>query len=48
MKNPSLTAPAPQAGARARTAVNRWPARLDWMQSASGLVLALFMWGHMF
>ena len=25
-----------------------WPARLDWMQSASGLVLALFMWGHMF
>ena len=27
---------------------NRWPARLDWLQSASGLVLALFMWGHMF
>jgi fumarate reductase subunit C len=27
---------------------SRWPARLDWMQSASGLVLALFMWGHMF
>jgi fumarate reductase subunit C len=26
----------------------RWPARLDVMQSASGLVLALFMWGHMF
>jgi fumarate reductase subunit C len=25
-----------------------WPARLDWLQSASGLVLALFMWGHMF
>jgi fumarate reductase subunit C len=27
---------------------SRWPARLDWMQSASGLVLALFMWVHMF
>ena len=27
---------------------SRWPARLDWLQSASGLVLALFMWGHMF
>ena len=27
---------------------SRWPARLDWAQSASGLVLALFMWGHMF
>ncbi len=28
--------------------MSRWPARLDWLQSASGLVLALFMWGHMF
>jgi fumarate reductase subunit C len=27
---------------------SRWPARLDWIQSASGLLLALFMWGHMF
>jgi fumarate reductase subunit C len=27
---------------------SRLPARLDWLQSASGLVLALFMWGHMF
>jgi len=27
---------------------SRWPARLDWIQSASGLFLALFMWGHMF
>src|SRR5215207_2394925 len=27
---------------------SRWPARLDWMQSVSGLLLALFMWGHMF
>ena len=25
-----------------------WPARLDLAQSASGLVLGLFMWGHMF
>src|SRR5215471_8430421 len=25
-----------------------WPARLDWAQSVSGLVLAVFMWGHMF
>jgi len=37
-------------GSRARSGVrkSRWPARLDWMQSVSGLVLALFMWGHMF
>ena len=27
---------------------SRWPARLDALQSVSGLVLALFMWGHMF
>jgi fumarate reductase subunit C len=27
---------------------SRWPARLDLLQSLSGLVLALFMWGHMF
>jgi len=27
---------------------SRWPARLDLIQSGSGLVLALFMWGHMF
>jgi fumarate reductase subunit C len=26
----------------------RWPARLDVLQSGSGLILALFMWGHMF
>ena len=25
-----------------------WPARLDLLQSGSGLILALFMWGHMF
>ena len=27
---------------------SRWPARMDLAQSLSGLVLALFMWGHMF
>jgi fumarate reductase subunit C len=26
---------------------SRWPARLDVVQSASGLFLGLFMWGHM-
>jgi fumarate reductase subunit C len=28
--------------------LNRWPARLDLMQSATGLLLVLFIWGHMF
>lgn len=28
--------------------IDRTPARLDLIQSATGLVLALFMWGHMF
>ena len=32
--------PAPRA--------SRWPARLDVAQSATGLALAVFMWGHMF
>ena len=27
---------------------SRLPARLDFLQSATGLTLALFMWGHMF
>ena len=36
-------------GARLRaTRKSRTPARLDFAQSATGLVLALFMWGHMF
>lgn len=26
---------------------SRWPAKLDYYQSATGLFLALFMWGHM-
>ena len=39
--------PARQVAAQGHRA-SRWPARLDWAQSATGLVLALFMWGHMF
>ncbi|QFU76406.1 fumarate reductase cytochrome b subunit [Halioglobus maricola] len=27
---------------------NRWPARMDVLQSASGLLLVLFVWAHMF
>ena len=27
---------------------SRWPARMDLAQSATGLILGLFMWGHMF
>ena len=40
----------PIGGARGAplTPLQRWPARLDLMQSASGLLLALFMWVHMF
>lgn len=30
-----------------RTRASRWPARLDLAQSASGLLLGLFMWAHM-
>jgi len=41
------TIPAIAAGAGGVRGKSRWPARLDWLQSASGLVLALFMWGHM-
>ncbi len=36
------------AGAHAnKPRASRWPARLDLAQSASGLVLGLFMWAHM-
>ena len=35
-------------GLAGRTRKSRWPARLDLAQSASGLILVLFMWGHMF
>jgi fumarate reductase subunit C len=34
-------------GLSERTRKSRWPARLDFVQSASGLFLGLFMWGHM-
>ena len=34
--------------ARAVQRKSRLPARLDLLQSASGLALGLFMWGHMF
>jgi len=37
--------PIAAAGAGRRS---RWPARLDLAQSASGVLLALFMWAHMF
>jgi len=36
------------AGLTNRARKSRWPARLDFAQSVSGLLLALFMWGHMF
>ena len=36
------------AGLAERRRKSAWPARLDLAQSATGLVLALFMWGHMF
>ncbi|HET7204473.1 MAG TPA: fumarate reductase cytochrome b subunit [Steroidobacteraceae bacterium] len=34
--------------ASAGTRTRRWPARLDLLQSATGLALGLFMWVHMF
>jgi fumarate reductase subunit C len=36
------------AGLGERSRKSRWPARLDVLQSLSGLALALSMWGHMF
>ena len=36
------------AGLAHRERKSHWPARLDLLQSASGLLLVLFMWGHMF
>lgn len=36
------------AGLADRAKKSRWPARLDFYQSLSGLLLALFLWGHMF
>ena len=37
-----------QAGLADKVKRNRWPARLDLLQSSTGLILGLFMWGHMF
>jgi len=31
-----------------RRRASRWPAKLDLAQSATGLLLVVFMWGHMF
>ena len=36
------------SGMAERERASRWPAKLDVMESATGLVLVLFMWGHMF
>ena len=36
-----------RTGLDARVRKSHWPARLDVAQSASGLFLSLFMWGHM-
>lgn len=35
-------------GLSGRARKSAWPARLDLAQGATGLVLVLFMWGHMF
>ncbi len=40
--------PAVAAGLGTASRKSRLPARLDLLQSATGLALALFMWGHMF
>jgi len=44
--NAITTTARPPAAARRRR--SPWPARLDLAQSTTGLVLGLFMWGHMF
>ena len=45
-----LPAPAPskKLDRFVRPGLNLWPARLDFLQSATGLILGLFMWLHMF
>ncbi len=44
----SVASSTARAGPRPAVRKSRWPARLDWLQSGSGLLLGLFMWGHMF
>jgi len=49
LAHPPIGARAPIAPPRAaRARKSRWPAKLDLAQSVSGLLLGLFMWGHMF
>ncbi|WP_412480004.1 fumarate reductase cytochrome b subunit [Azonexus sp. IMCC34839] len=43
----ALAAPRPRQGVRALPRKSRWPARLDILQSASGLFLGLFLLAHM-
>src|SRR5438132_11530588 len=45
--DPSLTV-IEGTGLADRDRKSAWPARMDLAQSATGLVLGLFMWGHMF
>jgi fumarate reductase subunit C len=44
----ATTSITPTAARTTRPRKSRWPARLDLVQSGTGLLLALFMWGHMF
>jgi fumarate reductase subunit C len=46
MQNPDIVVTGVGLGTAVRK--SRWPARMDLTQSLSGLVLGLFMWGHMF
>ena len=48
MNQGSILGAGTRSGAARPLRKSVWPARLDWMQSVSGLILALFMWGHMF
>lgn len=43
----AITVGPPAVGPTTTRAASHWPARLDVAQSVSGLLLALFMWGHM-
>lgn len=45
---PAIPVPVVQSHAAAPRRKSRWPARLDMLQSASGLFLALFLVAHMF
>lgn len=47
MRDPANPVDPNGAAAARKLASSRWPARLDLLQSSSGLVLGLFMWVHM-